>query len=511
MTRNQDVQAAKRYHQGTKHPHGSLLDPGHRFLPRHRPLLFKKYRDLMAVELDAGGDVLEMPALEAISRRGESSLGANIPDLRDVAALLFFSAGITKRIHYRGVGEMFFRAASCTGALYHIELYLVCRDLPGLEAGVYHFDPAAMSLDILREGDFRQVLVSASGDHPAVAQAPAVFIYSDVPYRNACKYQSREYRHAFWDSGTILSHSLACASAEGLEHLLLMGFEDAAVNDLLGLKLEEEFALALLTLGRDLQGQPPPAAEMPPLDVETVPIIEEKKRFPAIQRMHRASILNTPKEVKKWREEGVDLQTSMPSEGKFIPLDPLQEEELPEDRLDEVIRRRGSSREFSRELLGFQAFSTLLVRSTRGIPADLLAPEGMSLNEIYLIVHAVETLDPGAYVYHPEEGVLELLERGNFREESRRMALGQDLGGDCAAAVYFLSDLEVVLDRLGNRGYRVAQVEASIVAGKMYLAAYAQSFGATGLTFLDDQVTSFFSPRAAGMEVMFLIAVGIPG
>ena len=41
----------------------------------------------------------------------------------------------------------------------------------------------------------------------------------------------------------------------------------------------------------------------------------------------------------------------------------------------------------------------------------------------------------------------------------------------------------------------------------MYLAAYAQRFGATGLTFFDDEVIEFFSPHAAGKSVMFLVAL----
>ena len=42
----------------------------------------------------------------------------------------------------------------------------------------------------------------------------------------------------------------------------------------------------------------------------------------------------------------------------------------------------------------------------------------------------------------------------------------------------------------------------------MCLAAYAQRFGATGLTFFDDEVTEFFWPHAAGESVMFLVALG---
>jgi hypothetical protein len=44
----------------------------------------------------------------------------------------------------------------------------------------------------------------------------------------------------------------------------------------------------------------------------------------------------------------------------------------------------------------------------------------------------------------------------------------------------------------------------------MYLAAYAQRFGGSGLTFFDDEVTEFFSPHATGKSVMFLVALGYP-
>jgi hypothetical protein len=68
-----------------------------------------------------------------------------------------------------------------------------------------------------------------------------------------------------------------------------------------------------------------------------------------------------------------------------------------------------------------------------------------------------------------------------------------------------------VLESYGNRGYRAAQMEAGIIGGKMYLAAYALKRGATGLTFFDDDVTEFFSPHAAGKSCVLVVCVGIPG
>jgi len=128
----------------------------------------------------------------------------------------------------------------------------------------------------------------------------------------------------------------------------------------------------------------------------------------------------------------------------------------------------------------------------------------------YLIVHAVEGLVSGSYYYQREEHSLELLREGDFRAIAGRLDLGQALAADAAVNVYALCSLPAVLEHFGNRGYRAAQLEGGIAGGRMYLAAYAQGFGATGLTFFDDEVTEFFSPHAAGKSVMFLVALGYP-
>jgi hypothetical protein len=103
---------------------------------------------------------------------------------------------------------------------------------------------------------------------------------------------------------------------------------------------------------------------------------------------------------------------------------------------------------------------------------------------------------------------LELLKEGDFRRAAGDLGLGQEIPADCSVNVYFLTDLEEVLQRFGNRGYRAAQLEAAILAGKLYLAAYAQRLSASGLTFFDDDVTEFFSPHGAGKSVMFCSAMG---
>jgi len=173
-----------------------------------------------------------------------------------------------------------------------------------------------------------------------------------------------------------------------------------------------------------------------------------------------------------------------------------------------VILRRGSSRRFVRKPLTLAQLSTMLDRATLGIPADFLDPPGATLITPYVIVHAVEGLAPGAYVYHRAGHALEQLRKGEFRDQAGYLGLEQDLPAEASVNVYCLADLNAILARFGNRGYRAAQLEGGILGGKLYLAAYAERLGATGLTFYDDDVTAFFSPHAADKSVMFLAALG---
>ena len=503
---NRDTEATWRYHNGTKHPDGRLMNPHHRYDPMRNPLLLKIYEGLDTIPLSLDAPSTNVPALTAIANDMAPADDGQIPEISMVARILHFSTGITKTFRLAW-GDMSFRAAACTGALYHIELYLVCGDLPGLEAGVYHFDPSQSTLRRLRKGDYRRTLVDATGDEPAVANAPAIVVYSDVFWRNAVKYQAREYRHAFWDSGTIIANALAVAMACGLSAKVVTGFVDMSANLLLDLDTQHEVAIALVPIGYAPQNIAGPSPEIRPLKLMTVPVSDYEIDFPAIREMHDASSLTNPAEVVSWRDGTPTIRPAAPS-GTAVSLDAHTPGKIPQESVETVITRRGSARRFSHSSITFAGLSTLLERATQKISADFLRSESNPLNDIYLIVNAVDGLESGAYAYHRDSKMLELIRRGECRREAGQLALSQALGADASVNVYFLADLESISGSLGNRGYRAAQLEASITAGRFYLGAYALGLGATGLTFYDDAVTDFFSPHAQSKSVMFLVAVG---
>jgi SagB-type dehydrogenase family enzyme len=241
--------------------------------------------------------------------------------------------------------------------------------------------------------------------------------------------------------------------------------------------------------------------------LETIPFSKREMEFPAMLEMHDASSLASEEEAAQWREKR-PVVPSPASAGEEVRLQPLSQEEQPADTIEEVILRRGSTRTFDPAAsITLAQLSTILDRATWGLPADFLAP-GAQLNDIYLIAHAVEGLAPGAYFFHRERKTLELLKHGKFRAEAGRLGLEQQLPADACVDVFFLADLKRILEEYGNRGYRAVQLEAGAIGGRMYLAAYAQHLGASGLTFFDDEVIEFFSPHAEGKSAIFLLAIG---
>jgi SagB-type dehydrogenase family enzyme len=506
---NRDTQAAWKYHDGTKHSYWSIRNNPHFLDWANRPQPFKIYPKIEPLPLPR--DVLQtgVAALSALSEPVPSSPADSVPDLRDLARILYFSAGITKQRKYPG-GEIYFRAAACTGALYEIELYVVAGDLPGLDAGVYHFNPADVSLRLLRKGDFRGNLAQATAMEPAVAHAPAAIICTGTYWRNAWKYQARTYRHFGWDNGTLLANMLAVSAASGLPAEIVLGFVDAEVNRLLDLDARREVSLCLVPIGRTSESSLPAPREAPALSLETIPLSQHEVEHPAMLEMHDASSLESEEEVLQWHRKQPVFATSAPA-GEEVLLQPLPEEEQPKDAIEQVILRRGSARTFDKAAsLTLAQLSTILDHATRGLPADFLEPHGAQLNDLYLIAHSVQGLKPGAYFFGREQNTLGLLKVGEFRAEAHHLGLEQELPADACVDIFFLADLKRILERYGNRGYRAVQLEAGAIGGRIYLAAYAQHLGATGLTFFDDDVTNFFSPHAKGKSAIFLLAIGKP-
>jgi SagB-type dehydrogenase family enzyme len=532
---NYDIKYALDYHEATKHSEISIKLSRHSLDWNNKPRPFKIYTKLPSIFLPSDFSEPHIDAITCIKTvKTINSMTADATnttnpqlDIRKLAEILFFSAGITREMKYM-YGSYYMRAAPATGALYPIELYIVCQDIPGLNAGVYHFCPGDFTLTELRSGDYKAELATAAGDSKNIMTSPITIVFTSIAWRNAWKYEARSYRHWFWDSGVIAANLTATAASSHLQPFLILGFVDDTVNHLLYLDDKKEATIAMAAIGVDLAKHS--AVSQQRKEINSLPLPEilplSKKGevdYPEIWKMHRASYLSDSEEVKRWINCGTELKKEESVQSEILdsrplyPAEPSSQSSLGHS-LGEVILLRGSSRKFAKSPISFRQLSTILESSTREVPLDFLVEnQGKTAGttattiDIYMIVNEVEGLQRGGYFFNRSTSSIEQLKSKVPRDMSGYLCLGQPLFSDASVVFFLMTDLPAVLRTCGNRGYRASQFEAGILAGKIYLSAYAQQLGASGSTFFDDAVTEFFSPHAKDKSTMIAVGAGVTG
>ena len=459
---------ARRYHDETKHSYESVRRSARGLDWANRPDPFKTYNDVEALDLPA-----------------EARPGGGPLALSELAWLLRWGAGVV-----RTRGDYSFRTYSSAGALYPVEVYVgVGEELPAeLIRGVYHFHPGERALRRLRWLDPRPLLARAADD-VALESAAAILVLTGIMWRTAWKYETRGYRHLWWDAGTMLANFLELADAARVETRVVTGFVDDEVNHLVGVDGVREAALALLAVGE----APPAARPDPPdpIEFDVAALSERELEYPLAHDVHAATRLASAEDVRRYRKADAALEAP-----------PLRGSGLTVEQVERVLRRRGSVRDFSDEAVPVHELTAILAHAMGAIPADV--PE---YNVLYGVAHAVDGLASGVFRFDAPDSY-EVLREGAFRRQAGYLVLEQPLGALAAVTLFLLADLEQVLTEHGDRGYRAVQLEAGIRAGRLQLGAVAQGLAATATTFYDDDVTEFLAPGTA-LTPMLAVAIGV--
>ncbi len=403
-----DPEAARGYHRLTMHDPSGLRPNDPRLVRDYQPLRwdrkppqFKTYPGLEAILLP--DDISLIPG---------GGLGVGL-----LSRLLFLSAGVVRTADLAGE-KVYFRAAGSAGNLSPVEVYVVTGDMAGLDAGVYHYEPVEHAL--VRLGD-------------APAETPPALVLTGVPWRTAWKYRERGFRHLYWDAGTMLAQTLALAEEAGLVARVELGFVDHVVAALVGADGVHEVALAVVPLTGASTTLPDPD------EVTVGHLADDPLEFPLVTLAQRAGDLATDEDVEGWRRRaGAPLGT------------PRGSSDAPSLRrpLDEVIRGRGSCRQFDpRRTAPGELLGGAMAWATRAVPGDFVA-DGATLLDHYLTVHAVEGVEPGAYRWR--SGELEQLRTGQVRDVAAHLCLDQALGGNGAYTAFHCAPLDDVLGALGE-------------------------------------------------------------
>jgi len=383
------------------------------------------------------------------------------PILRDGAAV------VRTRTHFGHPGRrtVHFRGYSSAGALYPVEAYVAASD------GLYSFDALAPALVRVRERDARAAVAAAVD-----ASAAEFVVLTGLHARTGWKYIERGYRHVWWDAGTMLANLLALAAADDLRPRLHTAFADGALNEALGVDGVTEYALAVVALG-----EPTGASAAPNHPTNSLLRAASGPRYPLAEAAHAASSLADAEKVREWR------------------IDPRGEEPaLDRDALVRAIGRRGSVREYAQRPLPHDELADLLRWAEAPVPAD--AP---SVVRQVVTVAAVDGLEPG--IYDPELNVESTRDEGELRDAVGFAAMEQEHPRDAAVNVFQMADLDALAGALGDRGYRWAQLEAGIRAGRLQVGAFMRGWGAAASTFYDEEVSRVVETDEAPL---LMVAIG---
>jgi SagB-type dehydrogenase family enzyme len=116
--------------------------------------------------------------------------------------------------------------------------------------GAYHNDVKEHVLELVKQGDYRQVLHSCTLEEEMLPTASVDILLAAVFLRTKGKYGERGYRYALLEAGYIGQNICLMATAMGLGVVSVGGFFDDELNQLLRIDGVNEAVLYVLVLGK---------------------------------------------------------------------------------------------------------------------------------------------------------------------------------------------------------------------------------------------------------------------
>ncbi len=487
----------ERYHELTKYRPETIDRLGGAHWSE-QPEPFKDVPDGRAVDL--------IPHLQALFKDAEAPPDPLFPWLRDEALppltrLLHCTLGLTARLSEGGAGgqDLFLRAAPSAGGLYPTEVYIAVRNYPDLPTGLYHYHSRRSALIPVWEGDFFADLKHHFMAHPAVAAANCIVLFTGLYGRSAWRYKERAYRRILLDTGHAAANLLEMSEAMGLDAVPLASFLDEGLEELLFLGRKEECPLLGVALGPGGSlgpsgGQRPgPSPEVAVLRVDPEDSMQVQQN--ACERITADDAVRPPVPV----PPHPDLP-AMAFEGEFAVFN-----------AQTAILGRRSTRRFSGESIDRRELEDMLrfaFRSLGGRTERALLTRDVI--RFHLVTFTVDGVPAGVHEVDPDTLTLTLRRDGDFRGDLHAISLGQDIASDCAFALIYTADMDALVSRYGDRGYRYACMDCGMIGERIQLWAGHRALGSSGIGGYYDDLANELLELPLGHGVLYLTVVGVP-
>ena len=545
------IKAAMRYHERTKHQFNRYADGPGQLDWANQPNPFRRYEGapLVRLPLLAAHEAPRSPYYDDLYHRG--SVPSAPLTIHALSRLLQYSLAISAW-KQAGATRWALRCNPSSGNLHPTEAYLLIGALPGLgdAPGLYHYAPREHGLE--RRADCNAALRTAlMREFPAQAFLVGL---SSIHWREAWKYGERAFRYCQHDVGHAIGALRIAAATLGWSAVLLHGLADKTIDDLLGLNRAQDFA------GAERE-QTDAVLAVWPTDLADDGQARAQRKIPhhldpglalqlARERWHGTANRLSRDDPVRWEViDEVAVATRKPASEAhgFSALETLVVERNDRASTDGpvagriILQRRSLQACDGRTSIAADRLYRMLDRlmprveltaSRRPMPWDTLAWDPTI--HLGLFVHRVDGLEPGLYLLArdptkmdrlkramhrpfdwstppgcPADLPLRMLEAGDAQRLATQLSCHQDIAGDGAFSLAMIAEYQEALFTHGAWFYRRLFWETGLIGQVLYLEAEAAGVRATGIgCYYDDPVHRVFGLEDLAFQSLYHFAVG---
>jgi SagB-type dehydrogenase family enzyme len=336
-----------------------------------------------------------------------------------------------------------------------------------------------------------------------------VFIVSGIFFRSAWKYRKRAYRYVLLDGGHLVENLRLAISAAGYDCRLHHAFDDRKIDELLGLDESREGSICCISIsGGNAENVPAEdnMANLPETIQAASRVSSAEIVYPEIADIHEAAKIVIGSVTASESEAMIDSLGICPSDGyTAVPNTKISDENL---NFSKAVFYRRSKRNFIQKPIENNQLNyilTLLCHASGQIDEN---PNIASSACIGFLARNVNGVDPGFYLLDPVVQKTGRIFAGNAIEKMTAVCLDQAWLKNAAVHFVFLSNLEMLENKWGARGYRYAMMTAGRLGHCVYLGATALGLGCCGIgAIYDDEARQLLGLNDAS-ALLYLVAAG---
>lgn len=193
-------------------------------------------------------DLGSLSVYEAVANRHSRRKFSKTPlSLEELSFLLWATQGVRKQMEH-----VTLRTVPSAGNRHALETYLAVFHVSGLEEGIYRYLPSSHELVLESKPDrLANRLGEAALHQPFVGLSAVTFIWTAIPYRMEWRYAEASYKVIALDAGHVCQNLYLACESIGAGTCAIAAYDQLAVDALLQVDGEEEFAVYLSPVGKE--------------------------------------------------------------------------------------------------------------------------------------------------------------------------------------------------------------------------------------------------------------------